>query len=115
MILTVEERVIISNLLSQYRGDITTVRIVHELRMALSFSEKERKALQFRPSGSGDIQWKVAAAKPKNIVIGESALKIISDSFKAQSRKGLLAESHIPIYDRFVKEEPTKEVPTKKD
>ena len=52
---TVEERLALLNLLPP-EGSLLTMKIVHELRLALSFSDEELEALQFQQNGD-QLMW----------------------------------------------------------
>jgi hypothetical protein len=102
MILTVYERLLLLNILPK-EGDITTIRIIRRLKDELSFSEEEHAALQFK-NENGNMMWREDAEKDKEVEIGEKATDIIVDSLKVLNKAKKLKESHLDLYDRFVKE-----------
>lgn len=99
-------------------GDILTMRIIRELREALSFSEDEHKALDLRtepgPDGKGAILWRQldADGKPlvctKAIEIGPKARQVISNALTELSAAKKLHDEHVDLYDMFVKAQPVK-------
>jgi hypothetical protein len=101
MLLSVYERLLLLNILPK-EGDLTTLKIVRDLKEDLSFSEEEHKALQFKRE-NGNTMWKENADIGKDISIGEKANDIIVDSLKALNKAKKLQESHIELYERFVK------------
>lgn len=117
MELSVYERLILLNILPK-EGDITTLRIVRTLRENLSFTESEHKVLCFKNPGEtyidnngqeravpiGQVVWNQAAAIPTDIAIGEKAFDIIVAALKRLNSERRLHESHLDLYERFVKE-----------
>lgn len=100
MKLGVFERLILNNILSSAMGDITTIRIVQDLREALSFSEEEHKALGLRSEGL-KVFWDESADVEKEIEIGDKAHEIIVDCLKKLNRKEMLTQEHLPVWERF--------------
>lgn len=105
MNLNVYERLILLNILPA-EGDITTLRIVRDLRADLSFSEVEHAALSFQREGTA-IKWNSAADKAVEIPIGPRGHTLIADRLAALSKEGKLTLEHLPLYERFVEETPT--------
>ncbi len=100
MLLSVYDRLILLNILPA-EGDITTIRIIRDLRAELSFSEEEHQALQFKQNGP-EVKWINEADKPKEVNIGIKASQIIEESFLKLNAQKKLTEAHIPIYEKFV-------------
>lgn len=100
MELTVFERILLLNILPQ-EGDITTLRIIHQLREDLSFSEDEHKTLEIRTEADR-VFWKTEAAQPKEVAIGDKARSIIRESLEALNAQKRLREEHIGLYEKFV-------------
>ena len=99
------------------KGTIDILRIVRDLRGALSFSEAEHKASFFRQENNmfvwGDPEWEEhgfesanAAAEavdiPKDIDIGERAFDVIKSAVNTSSNEGELTAEFIPFYEHFV-------------
>ena len=103
MELTVFDRLILLNVLSAIEGDITTLRILRELKEGLSFGEKEHEALQFHQEG-GQMRWKAEAAEVKNVTMGDVARGLVAGRLKELNTQKKLREEHIPLYEKFVEE-----------
>ena len=95
----VKERLLLLNLLPK-EGDVTSLRIVLDLRRSLSFSEKELKLVKFKSTGQ-QITWDPSKNTIKEIPIGEVASKMIQESFKQLDEKKKLSLDMLPLYDRF--------------
>ena len=102
MELGVFDRLILLNILPK-EGDFTTIKIVRKLREDLSFSEEEHKALEFKFE-EANVQWVREADKPKEVEIGEKATDLIVETLKKLSSDKKLTESHLPVYEKFVKD-----------
>lgn len=101
MKLSVFERLILLNILPM-EGDFLTIKIVHDLRTELAFTEEEHAALKFETLDTGDVRWVTGADKPKDISIGEVAMGIIRQRLTELDKEKKLTEQHIPIYEKFV-------------
>ena len=101
MELKVYDRLILLNILPK-EGDFTTLKIIRKLREDLSFSEQEHATLQFKQEG-GNVQWKQEGDVPVNVIIGEKATDIIVEVLKKLDKEKKLTESHLPLYELFVK------------
>lgn len=107
MILSVKERMALNGLLPK-EGTFANMKIIHELRMHLSFSEKEHKKLNVvetpQPDGRLFLTWdqRAAAKADKEIPIGEIADKLIVEELKKLNDNGKLDEGTWMLYDRFV-------------
>lgn len=99
MILSVYERLTLLNILP-VQGDLTTVRIVRQLREALSFDEAEHAALQFRVDGQ-QVQWRTEAEHHKDVDIGVKAMAIIHDVLDKLNRDKKLTEAHLTLCEKF--------------
>ncbi len=99
--LSVPDRVVLLDILPPM-GDITTVRIVRDLREELSFSEAEHVKFGIKIEG-GRVSWKSSA--PKDVEIGPKAREVIVNSFKWLDGQKKLTEQHLEMYDRFVGKE----------
>mgnify|MGYP001571220267 CR=1 FL=1 len=98
MLLTIKDRLILLGTLANVQGNLTELRILRELREALSFSEKEHKKLNIREEG-GRILWK--EGEPKEVEIGEVAKRVIVNKLKELNAQGLLSDDHLGIADKF--------------
>ena len=102
MKLGVFDRLILLSVLPR-EGDFVSIRVVRDLQYALSFSDAERKKLQFKTEKDGQTLWRRAADKGVNIKIGETAREIILGRFKELDEQKKLIVDHVPIYERFLK------------
>lgn len=100
MILSVYERLILLNVLPA-EGDLTTIKIVHQLREALSFDEAEHEALKLHVDENGMAHWQTVADVGKDIDIGVKAAAIIHDTLDKLSRDKKLTEAHLSLCDKF--------------
>lgn len=106
MELGVHDRLLLMGLLPE-KEDFTTLKIVMELRAALSFSEEEHKAFSLKevPAENGEgamVQWDKEAEKPKDVAIGPVAFELIKKALKDMDAKKKLTVAHVAIYERFV-------------
>jgi hypothetical protein len=104
MKLTVLERIALLNILPA-EGDFVTLKIVRNLKMDLSFSEDEIKALKVEQKGA-QITWDLTKETPggKEIKIGEKATDVIVAALKKLNAEKKLIEQQFTIYEKFVKE-----------
>ena len=103
MKLTVLERIMLGNALPE-EGNFLTLKIVRELREAMSFDEVEHKRLKLRVDG-GQIHWDNQAAKeagPKDIKIGEKATDVIVECLKKLDEQKKLTQDHLSLYEKFM-------------
>jgi hypothetical protein len=102
MKLTVIERISLLGVLPT-EGNFVTLKIVRQLREALSFTESEIKTLSIRQEGD-QVMWNALAEAPggAEIVIGEKATEIIAESLKKLDQQGKLTEQLISVYEKFV-------------
>ena len=106
MELRIHDRLLLLGLLPE-KSDFTTLKIVMELRAALSFSEQEHKDFKIKEvpgeDGKGSfVQWEQEADKPKDISIGTVARDIITKALKDLDTKKQLTVEHMSLYERFV-------------
>ena len=111
MKLRIEQRFLIGNLLPK-ESNIDILRIVRQLQMDLSFSEKEHEEKFIRREGDtytwGDPENEdaVAAAEavnqPVDISIGDRAFHIIKGALTQANNDGLLTSEFISLYEHFV-------------
>ena len=98
--LSVFERLMLNDTLPA-QGDITTIRIVRQLREDLSFSEEEHKQLKFQEE-DGMVHWDEAVSIEKDVEIGDKAHEIIVKAFEQLSQKEAFTEAHLKVYDKFI-------------
>jgi hypothetical protein len=102
MLLSVIERLALLNALPD-KGDITTIRIVHDLRQTLAFSEEELSALNFRDTGDR-LLWD-EGLPDKDVELKPKAMAVVVQALKRLSSNNQLTEDHLAIYDRFMTDE----------
>lgn len=102
MELTVLERLVVLEVLPR-EGDYTTLKILRELREALSFSEAEHALLQFTSRPDGRLVWKVdAPVPPKAIALGERAHALVVAGLTEMERQKKLPLAAVDLYERFI-------------
>ena len=100
MKLSVSERIVLLNILPK-EGDITTLRIVRELRDALSFSEEEHGALQFKELEGGGTEWNPDGVSDRPVEIGPRAFTLISEALEKLNKNQKLVEDYVSVWDKF--------------
>ena len=95
---TVEERLAALGLLPQ-EGTLITMKIVHDLRQALAFSEEDLAFLNFRQEGER-LMWDNGVG-PKEVKVGVKAAGIVHDALAKLDKDGKLRESHLLLVDKF--------------
>lgn len=100
MLFGVQERLLLLDLLPK-QGNYITLKIVRELREALSFDDAEIQTLELRTEGE-QVLWNDAVAVDKDVTIGDSMASVISDTLKKRDGSATLSADHLPLYDQFV-------------
>jgi len=104
MKLNVLERLILLNVLPP-TGDITSIKLLREVREEASFDEEENKALNFKQEEEGSLMWNQAAGSiEKDILIGEIVTELVKTALKKLDEEKKLTEDHISFYDKFMQE-----------
>lgn len=98
MILNVPERLTILSILPK-EGDYTTLKILRELRMSLSFTEEELQEWNVR-NEEDLVKWDVNGEA--EIPIGEKATGIIVDALRKLDQRNKLEEHMMDVYDKFI-------------
>lgn len=99
VVLNVLERLLLLQVLPP-QGNLTTIRIVRELRERLSFSEDEQTGLNFKYDGP-QIQWDASAAYDVPVPIGPVAHALIVESLTKLDEAGQVTEQYLPLFDKF--------------
>ena len=92
-------------------GDISTIKIVHKLRMDLAPTEKELKDYKIRQT-EGQVVWDDAMEKkrgPQEKKIGPKAYIMIEEQFKKLNDEKKLTEGHLSTYEKFCGDEKEEE------
>jgi hypothetical protein len=100
--LIIPERIGLLSILPR-EGDITTIRLVRELRESLSFTEEENQKHNIRLD-NGMLTYNNIGETPKEFEVGDTMKSLISKSLKDLDKEKKLIESHIPIWEKFVDE-----------
>jgi len=106
MRLLMKDRFVLLNILPP-EGDISTIKVVHRLRMELAPTEKELKDYKIQQK-EGQVVWddaqekKIGAQEKK---IGAKAYSIIEEAFEKLSKEKKLNEGHLETYEKFSPDE----------
>ena len=103
MLLDAGERLVLLSLLP-VEGDLTAIRIVHELKQALSFTEEEHKSLNFRTDEEGFTTWDSGVNSVKDIPIGRKAHEQVQNALDGLNAEKKLTENHLSLWDKFSEE-----------
>jgi hypothetical protein len=98
MKLHVLERITLMQILPK-EGNYVTFKIMNQLKLALTFNEKEYKEFGMVEK-DGLIHWKKSI--PKEIEIGEKAKEIIKIALLEIDKAGKLTEVTFSLYEKFV-------------
>ena len=96
------ERIMLSQLLPR-KENFITLKIVHNLKMNLSFTEQEVAECEVK-SENGMTFWNDKGMEDKEIEIGKSAFDICVNSIKEADKQKILTEQHLTLYEKFIKE-----------
>jgi hypothetical protein len=83
------------------QGNFLTLKIVRQLREALSFSEEEIKALKIEQK-DGRVEWQDDGAEEKDVPVGEKAMDLIVEALKKKDDAKELTDQHFSLYEKFV-------------
>jgi hypothetical protein len=110
MLFSMKERLLLSGILAKRPGNLVTIRLIHEMQMALAPSDEEAVALDIRFE-DGVTRWNADATQPKELDLGEASLGIIVASLRELNERNELTLDLLDLYERFVenKAEPTEE------
>ncbi len=105
MKLTPGERITLIGLLPD-KANNTVIRLVHEARMALSFSEEEHKDLKIEEIdlGNGRVFTKWDPGKKdttKDIELGKVVTDSIVKALRKLNKEESLTGAHISVWDKF--------------
>jgi len=98
------ERLILLAILPR-EGNFITLKIIRQLREALSFTEEEVKVLKFVQDAEKQMTtWNLDADKPKEINMGEKATDLIVEALKKLDKGMKLTDQHFELYEKFVEQ-----------
>lgn len=102
--LNVFERITLQTLLPA-KGDILTIKIVHDLHMNLSFSQEELDTYNIRFEKEG-VVWNNILPQEKEILFGKRAFEISQQSivqeFLKLNKENSLTQSHLQLLEKFI-------------
>ena len=100
MQLNVQERFALLSLLPT-QGDFVTLRVVRELREALSFSDEEHKRLQFKWVDDGRVTWEASADEGEEFDFGWKQMQIINETLEKADTEKRLKMDELSVYEKF--------------
>ena len=108
MKLSVLERVLLGNMLANYKGSFTNLKLVRKGREAVSFNDIENQKLKFVDAGSGGISWDPMASaelSDVNIEFDVTMTNIIKGLLRKMNSEEQLTEQHFSLYEKFIETE----------
>ena len=103
MKLSMKERFQLLKLLPK-EGNVTTLRMVHDLRLALAPSEKEQEAIGLKQTAGGYVSWDPRLEEAYEIggLDRPKAQALVSDALEQLDKQDRLTEDLLDLWDRFV-------------
>ena len=95
----VHERLVLLNILPP-EGNLATIRIVREMREALSFSEAEHEDVQIVQADGGGVTWNQDAPS-RDIEIGAKGQEIVREALGKLDKDEKLTADHLELCDLF--------------
>lgn len=95
------ERLVLLGVLNQGGNNLTDLKIVHNLKMDLSFTEKEQKKTKMKYLENGNVQADWFAVKPKDIKLCDRSKEIITKGLKKMGEQEQLTEEHFTLCEKF--------------
>lgn len=103
MDLAILERLMLMSILPA-QGDITTLKIVQELKLAIGFSEEELEEHSIVFSGER-VDWNPKSNEyVKDIPIGPRATSVIVEELERKNTAKELTSDFISLYDKFMED-----------
>ena len=99
MELSVLDRIALLSLLPE-QGDYTTIRIVHDLKQDLSFTEAEHLALNLQVTSEGGMRWDGNVEREYDF--GSRTLALIVDVLEKADKSRKLSDDHLRVYELFM-------------
>lgn len=96
---TVSERIALLGILPK-EGNFRTLKVVRQLREALSFDDEENKLLNFRQEGQM-VRWEKEAVGVKEVEIGERMEDLITDTLNKLNKTEKLRDEHFTLCEKF--------------
>ena len=102
MKLQIHERLLILNILPK-EGSIVTVRLLKELIGSVGLSGEEIKKWKVQTKENNQVVWDNTQATEKDVDLGETAIKLISERLELLSKESKLTLEQLSLYDKFCK------------
>ena len=99
MTLTIKERFLLLLILPR-EGNMATLRIVQNLRAALSFSEEDWVALKIVQNDDG-FTWDENIPQDTEVELGPRAQIVIQDTLNEMDKAKKLTDSYFSLWDKF--------------
>ena len=99
MELSVLDRIALLSLLPE-QGDYTTIRIVHDLKQDLSFTEAEHLALNLQVTPEGGMRWDGTVEREYDF--GPRTVALIVDVLEKADKGKKLSADHLHVYELFM-------------
>ncbi len=100
MELSVPERLAMLNLLPQ-QGNFVTLKLLRELREALSFTDEEVEKFKVKVANER-ITWDNSATVDREIEIGSTMTTLIAETLRKLDKAKQLTNAHMSLYEKFV-------------
>ena len=95
---TVEERLATLGLLPQ-EGTLITMKVIHDLRQGLAFSEEDLAILDFRQEDER-LMWNNGIGL-KEVEVGIKAASVVYDELAKLDKDSKLRASHLALCEKF--------------
>jgi len=105
--LKIMNRLSLSGLLTN-KGDITTLKVLRELREELSFTPEEHTAINFQPQPGGKLIWNDDADPNIEVEftgIREIILEKVKTQLREMEKKGELLLDYLSLYEVLIEGE----------
>ena len=105
MKLSVLERVLLSGMMMEYKGNFTNLKLVRVGREMLSFNEEENAQLNFAASEQGGMTWDPTASlllQSVEIDLSDHIVEIIKAELLKLNNEEKLTDQHFSLYEKFI-------------
>ena len=83
-------------------GNFATLRVMNDLRMALSLTEAEFKEFAVKQDGE-QMSWNPKGAEDREVKIGEKATDILVEALLNLDKEKKLTNQHFTLFEKFIK------------
>jgi hypothetical protein len=98
---SVEERLVLLQLLGKIEGNLLLVRQVRALQDIVGFSEADLTALEFKQEGT-QVVWRKGAVAPLSVTVSPSLHTAIGKLLQQLDAAGQLGMGHLSLCDKFL-------------